>query len=55
MGYTWRLENILRLESGCLENIWEGRCNHLSDVVCRLVELDVEIEWDEILQDYPGK
>ncbi|KAL5705953.1 hypothetical protein ACHQM5_024176 [Ranunculus cassubicifolius] len=47
------VENMLKLESGLLGKYLGHEL--LSEVVFRLVELDVEIEWDEILLDDPSK
>lgn len=47
------LENMLKLESGLLGKY--VRQEMLSAVVFRLVELDVDIEWEELLQDDPSK
>ncbi|PIA40361.1 hypothetical protein AQUCO_02500213v1 [Aquilegia coerulea] len=47
------VENMLKLERGVLGR-YVGK-EILLAVVSRLVDLDVEIEWDEILQDDPSK
>ncbi|PIA39543.1 hypothetical protein AQUCO_02600178v1 [Aquilegia coerulea] len=47
------VENMLKLERGVLGR-YLGK-DVLSEVVSRLVDLDVEIEWDEILQYDPSK
>ncbi|PIA46584.1 hypothetical protein AQUCO_01500255v1 [Aquilegia coerulea] len=47
------VESMLKLERGVLGRFMGNVM--LSAVVYRLVELDVEIEWDEILQDDPSK
>lgn len=47
------VENMLRLESGAMGEFVGS--SMLLELVNRLIDLDVEIGWDEILQDDPSK